>query len=698
MARIQKARPASVGTPLGEDVLLLRSFDGVEQLGRPFRYELELYSENMGIDFSALLGEPVSIRYTNTSGSSRYFNGYAVRFEQTGSEGRLHRYRAVVVPWIWLLTRKANCRIFQEKTTPQIVEDVFGEYGQAVFDKRLGGQYAKREYCVQYRETDFDFVSRLLEEEGIYYFFEHQDGKHTLVLADNSSAHDAYPGYDEIVYRPKEGESSGEETIWDWKMQQQVQPLSYALCDYDFTVPGKKLDASSEVSRDYGNGYEIFDYPGRYVELNDGKRLAKVRVEEMQSQFEQVRGEGDAQGISPGCKFNLSNHPRADQCSEYLVTEAHYLLRSNEYDSSASSDEAPVYTCAFTGIRSNMQFRAPRQTPRPVVHGPQTAIVVGKAGEEISTDKFGRVKVHFHWDRYDSRDEKSSCWIRVAQSWAGKLWGAMQIPRIGQEVVVEFLEGDPDRPIITGSVYNGEQMPPYALPGEMTKSTLKSNSTKGGSGFNEIRFEDKAGQEQVFLHAQRNQDIRVKNDCMETIENNRNMTVDKNQMEQVKGNKNLSVGGSQFELIGGDLQQMVKANEDLIVKKKKTEEIGGDYDLRIKGDRNEKVDGTASLTAANKQEKVSMNQALDAGMEIHLKAGMKVIVEAGLQLTLKGSGGFVDIGPAGVTIQGVMVKINSGGAAGSGSGAKPKAPSAPKEAKPTAPAAADDAKTGNKSS
>jgi type VI secretion system secreted protein VgrG len=383
----------------------------------------------------------------------------------------------------------------------------------------------------------------------------------------------------------------------------------------------------------------MFDYPGKYVTVSEGEHYARTRLEEAQAQFELARGSTNCRGVCSGSLFKLKSHHRADQAREYLIVETNQELEYNEYETMEA--RGTDYQCAFTAISSRQAFRPARTTPKPVVRGPQTAIVVGPSGQEIYTDKYGRVKVQFHWDRYGKADENSSCWIRVSQNWAGKRWGAMFVPRIGQEVIVDFLEGDPDQPIITGRVYNGESMPPYALPDEMTKSTLKSYSSKGGGGFNEIRFEDKKGEEQLFVHAERNQDNRVKKDSLEWIGNERHLIVTKDQKEKVEGDKHLAV----------------------------------------KGDHNEKVDGTLSQKlGTDLQQKVGSKHALDAGQEIHLKAGMNVVIEAGTGITLKVSGSFINIGPAGIYIKGPMVYINSGGAAGSGSGCSPSPPAEPTEA------------------
>ncbi|MBF0235754.1 MAG: type VI secretion system tip protein VgrG, partial [Desulfamplus sp.] len=360
-------------------------------------------------------------------------------------------------------------------------------------------------------------------------------------------------------------------------------------------------------------------------------------------------------------------------------------------------------------IDSTIQFRSARTTPKPSVNGPQTAFVVGPSGDEIYTDKYGRVKVHFHWDRESKKDENSSCWIRVSQNWAGSKWGAMHIPRIGQEVIVEFIEGDPDHPIITGRVYNGKAMPPYDLPAEKTKSTVKSNSTKGGAGFNEFRFEDKKGDEQIFIHAERNMDTRVKNDSLERIYGNRHQIIGwekdgkkgGDQREMVYQDKHLKVHRNDTTHIGGDMQLLIggiegDGNQDIVIKADKKETIDQNHHHHVKQDRIEKIDGTQSLTiGGDQQEKVGMNHALKAGNEIHLKAGMKIIIEAGLQISLKVGGNFVDIGPAGVTIQGTMVKVNCpGGMSGTGSGSSPASVKNAKKAKPVKPGMADNAKPG----
>jgi len=656
MAATQKNRRIQVATPLGEDVLLFYRMNGVERLGELFEYELELLSEkNFAVEAEKLLGENITVGMVLQDGSWRYFNGYVTRFGQYGTLGQYAYYRATVRPWLWFLTQSSNCRIFQQKSVPDIVKQVFRDQGFSDIRERLNGSYAQREYCVQYRETDFNFASRLMEEEGIYYYFTHENGKHHLVLADSSASHDSYPGYGKIPYHVEEGgtDRSRADHVHEWGFAREVQPGAYALTDYDFKKPKADLLVKSAAQKKHAHsGYECFDYPGLYSETSVGDNFARHRIEERHARFERCDGKGNARGLAVGYLFSLTGHPRRDQNREYLLFAAAYRLHLDEYLSSAQVvDEDKLFECSFVAMDRTQVFRPPRATPKPLIHGAQTAMVVGPAGEEIHTDQYGRVKVQFHWDRYGKRDQNSSCWVRVSHPWAGKNWGMVALPRIGQEVIVDFLEGDPDRPIITGRVYNAVSMPPYKLPDNANLSTIKTNSTKGGGGFNEIRFDDKKGKEQVFFHAERNQDVRVKKDAFEYIGNERHLIVKKDQFEQVDGDKHSSV----------------------------------------KGNRNEKVTGTLSVKVdMDMQEKVGMKHALDAGMEIHLKAGMNVVIEAGMSVTLKAGGGFIVVGPAGVTLSGTPVLINSGGSAGSGSGASPEAPKPPKEAADDKPGEKDE--------
>lgn len=684
---------------------MLRKVQGHEAVSELFAYQLEMDSENHRLDYAGILGRNVTVRVVMPGGETRYWNGCISRFCQAGvSKDGLAIYHAEMVPWLWFLTRRADCRIFQRKSVPDILTALFDGLGFPDYRLELSEDYPQREYCVQYRETDFNFVSRLLEEEGIFYYFSHENGRHTLVIADSRGRLGPWPGYAEVPFRGPGRSVSPGETVSAWNAEYCFVPGAYAQTDYNFQTPSTSLMTNAQIAHlDRQARYEVYDYPGRYGDYDAGTRYSRVRMEELEWQHEVYRAISNARGIAPGCILKVTNHPRTPAATEFLVIAADYRIWPGVVAEGHHQDEE--YVCEFRAIKADEPFRPPRRARKPLVEGPQTAIVVGPAGEEIYPDQYGRVIVQFHWDREGRGDENSSCWIRVAQVWAGRNWGAMFIPRIGQEVIVEFLEGDPDRPIITGRVYHAQNMPPYPLPDEKTKSTLKSLSSKGGGGFNEVRFEDKKGQEQLFIHAEKDEDVRVKHDSREWVGNDRSLVVNHSQLEKVEVDKHLTVKGDRISAVEGDesltvkgdRMEEVRGNDNLAVKGDLLAEVKGDLHLHVATNRNEKVDNDQSLTVGmNQQEKVGMKHALEAGQEIHLKSGMKVVIEAGMQLTLKGPGGFVDIGPAGVTIQGTLVNINSGGAAGAGSGASPTAPDPPAAPDaPTDPAAADTASPGS---
>jgi type VI secretion system secreted protein VgrG len=679
----QQNRDFAIKTALGEDDLLLRRATISEYLGRPFQIVAELLSEEPEINFDDVVGKTAHIRVSRGDEDIRYFHGYVSRFQQVEQENDFARYSLTLVPWLWFLTRTADCRIFQGKTAVDIIKQVFKDAGFTDFKDSLVGSCPTRDYCVQYRETDFNFVSRLMEEEGIYYFFQHEKEKHTLVLANAKSAHAPFGEYKEIAYRPRSEALGDSECISDWVMEKSVQPGAFVHTDYDFEKPKSNLLTNSTIKRQHAMAeFEIYDYPGEYVANSDGERSAKIRIEELQSRHEIFHGQTTARGVCNGSLFSLKDHARGDQNREYLVIGTEMQLDAGPYEAGQEGDTKSFLSCSLTAIDSSRPYRSQRATPKPLIQGPQTAVVTGKSGEEIWPDKYGRVKVQFHWDREGKFDENSSCWIRVAQVWAGKQWGAMHIPRMGQEVIVEFLEGDPDRPIITGRVYNADQTVPYELPADKTQSGIKSRSSKEGTGnhFNEIRFEDKKGEENVFIQAQKDHDLLVKNDLREKVgggddgsaaEGSRHLLVKKDQKEKVEGNKHQTVVGDQMRKVDG--ADHLTVGGDQAVK------VGGDANLDAAMNLNAEAGQKISIKAGTDlHEKTGMNYGLDAGMAIHLKAGMNIVIEGSVQVSLKAGPSFVDIGPAGVSISGPMVMINSGGAAGSGGGSSPTAPLAAK--------------------
>ena len=535
---IQDNHFASVTTPLGSDILLFSRMSGYEEMSRLFEYEVDLLVENKslgsiitaGFPVNKVLGQAMTVALPLPSGGTRYFHGLVTQFRHQGAAEDCFLYRAVLRPWLWFLTRTSNCRIFQELSVPDIIKKVFEDNKFSDFKLELSNTYKPRNYCVQYRETDFNFVSRLMEYEGIFYFFEHKQDKHTLVIADSANAHQTIAGYATIPYFPPENVGQRKQDhIYEWHTAHEVESGTYVLNDYDFEKPKSGLVAKFTEKKLHSHAEgEQYDYPGNYFEHPIGESYANIRLNELQTDHEVIQGRGNAIGLTTGMLFTLKEHYLAPENAKHVVISANFLIVSNQYRS--TSAEETHYECSFKAICSTQQFRPQRLTPVPFVQGPQTATVVGKSGEEIWTDKYGRIKVQFHWERNGKQNETSSCWIRVATPIAGKQWGWVSLPRMGQEVVVSFLEGNPDRPLITGSVYNALQMPPYALPANQTQSGLKSRSSKEGNAdnFNEFRFEDKKGSEQVYLHAEKNQDIEVEHDETHWVGHDRSKTVDTN--------------------------------------------------------------------------------------------------------------------------------------------------------------------------
>ena len=699
-------------TPLGKDVLLMVTFRGEEGFSGLFQYDLELRSTEESIDPKDIVGKNVTFTIDLPDESPRHFNGFVNRFAFCGRGDRLSIYRARVVPWLWFLTQSADCRIFQEKSVPDIIAQVFNDRGFSDFEDATTGTHDPWDYCVQYRESDYAFVSRLMEQEGIYFFFRHAQGKHTLVMADATSAYeDLWDKEVQILANLSANEITDQITRWEHNYEFRTGKFTYQ--DYNFETPSTDLEADSTtlVNLDGNKKLEVYDYPGEYPDKNKGKDLTQLRMELIEAGYDVVSGESICRSFNPGGKFKLAkHHAKSEQGKGYVVTSVkHEGTLGDTYVPGGS--QQGYYANSFTCIPDSVIFRPPRRTPKPRIDGVQTAVVVGPSGEEIYPDKYGRVKVQFHWDREGENDEKSSCWIRCAQPIAGKGWGAMSIPRIGQEVVVSYLEGDPDRPLITGVVYNDEQMPPYALPDEKTKSYIKTNSSKSGEGFNEIRFEDKNDEEQIFIHAERNMDVRVKEDSMEWIQKNRHeivgtedeKTSEGDKMELVWRDKHQNIKRHQEEHVEGNVKFLVGEGDasdggmyDVHVEKDHKLLVGGNNHVHVEGNRSEKVDQKHSLQAMSCHEKIDNDFALEA-QTIHIKAGMNLILEAGMQVSLKVGGNFVDVSVAGVAVNGMPVLINSGGAAGSGSGVQAEAPEDAQDAEPEEPQEADDAKTGQKS-
>ncbi|MEL6107346.1 MAG: type VI secretion system tip protein VgrG [Planctomycetota bacterium] len=676
MSALQKNRGIQLTTAAGTDALLLHRMRAQECLGKPFEIELDLLSKNHNLDFEALLGTSATIELTLPTGKSRYFNGRFSKFSWSGFEDHFGKFTATLVPWVWFLTRTANCRIFQGKKVPEIIKQVFRDHGFTDLADHLSGEYRKWDYCVQYRESDFDFVSRLMEQEGIYYYFTHEKSKHELHLADSVSAHQTKPGYDKLRFHPPDPRRIAElEHIFGWSVSAEVQTGVFVLNDYDFERPKADLLATSKIQRKHDlSKFEVFDYPGEYSKATDGTSYSQRRIEEQHARFERVSGETNALGLEHGALFKLEGHQRTDQNGEHLVIGTEIEVTNSGFET--GSEQSSEFSCRFQAIKSATVFRSTRDTPVPRIRGPQTAVVVGKKGEEIWTDKYGRVKVQFRWDREGKADENSSCWVRVAQSWAGKRWGSIHIPRIGQEVIVEFLEGDPDRPIITGRVYNADEMPPYDLPAKQTQSGIKTQSTTKGTNqnFNELRFDDKKGEEHIYFHAER--------DFERVVENNDTLKVgfDKkdagDQTIQIFNNQKIVIGdkkakdGSQTITVLKNFTRTVSTGDAkiAIAKGNRTTTIHADDALTLAtGDRTTIVkqgDDTLSIKAGAQSTSASKSILLKVGsssikiepQKITIKA-MTIALQADLKVDIKGT--LVNATAQGVlAMKGALVKIN----------------------------------------
>jgi type VI secretion system secreted protein VgrG len=633
-------RPASVadftfkvGDKSTED-LKVSGFEGTEGISRLFRFRIMLCSSEPAIAFDEIVGKPCVLEIAGASGS-RFVNGIVRRFERSGEGSSLTYYTAVVVPVHWLLTRRHKSRIFQEHncpdmTVPGIIKKVLQDAGIPEDNYRfaLQGSYDKREYVVQYRESEMNFIARLMEEEGIFFFFEHTVDGHKLVFGDSPVAHVPAPNQAELVYRDRTGlvAETEQEHIHEIRDGQEIRIGAVRLDDHNYEQPQVDLMATAAASQ--YTSLEYSDYPGEYVDKSVGARYATIRLEEFQCRRWIQHMGASARALLPGYKFTLAEHPVAAMNRDYLVTRVvHTARQPQSLDAEAGAGYGAEYKAELRAIPADVPFRPARTTRRPRIHGTQTAIVAGPAGEEIYTDKYGRVKVQFHWDREGEHNEKSSRWVRVSQGSAGGQYGMMFLPRVGQEVVVDFLEGDPDQPIITGRVYNDDLMPPYTLPDEKTKSVIKTHSSKGGGGTNEIRFEDLKDSEQVLVYAQKDLHVRVNNDRVENVDHNRHLTVKENKFELVKQKKHVEV------------------------KLDHNEKIGGDMSLEVAGAVSEDFGG---------------NHSENTGGNLYLKAGQNTVIEAAMGLTLKVGSNFIKIDSSGIAIVGTMTKINSGGAAGSG--------------------------------
>ncbi|WP_375576379.1 type VI secretion system Vgr family protein [Paracidovorax oryzae] len=662
-------RRVTIQTPLGEQ-LQFRQLRGSEELSQLFSFDIDLLSEGRDIDPKALLGKTATVEIETEGGGKRYLDGLVTRFGMQGQDHRLYSYHLRLQPWLWVATRRQDLRIFQFKTVPQIVQEVLGRYGYPM-QLKLTRAYRAWDYCVQYGESDFDFVSRLLEHEGAYYYFQHASGQHTLVIADDIVAgHEPLPGAAVIpFYPPEKSAVADRENIHAWTLGEEIKPGRYYNDDYDFKKPRSDLSNMRQQPPGHAHdAYEIYEWPGGYVQHGDGEQYARVRLQEGLTGHSVVRGESRHRSLATGYTFTLENYPRGDQNRQYLITGVTYHLHENPRSSSFNSakpgeslkhneEQGSFQKFSLTAQPTSLPYTPARKTPKPRTTGPQTAVVVGPAGEEIWTDEYGRIKVQFHWDRLGAMDENSSCWMRVATSWAGSGFGAISIPRIGQEVIVDFLNGDPDYPIVTGSVYNAANMPPWALPGNATQSGIKTKSSKGGAfgdgmkngagDANAIRFEDKKGAEQVWLHAQKDQLIEVENDedhwvgqdrrktidrdetntihrdRTETVDRDEKITVHNNRTERVDHDETISIGDNRKEDVGIDETVSIGKNRTKTIGRNEKDKIGNNWSIKVGSFKTETI-GLAYL------QNVGLAKMVNIGAAYNVNVGAAMVVNVGL--------------------------------------------------------------------
>jgi type VI secretion system secreted protein VgrG len=625
--------------------LAVMAFTAREEISSPFQVDLTLASED-DIKFDAVISKEALLTISG-NGVDRYFHGIINEFMQSGNQGRFHLYQATMVPSLWLLSLEQDCRIFQNKSVQDIVKQILEEAGITSdrFEFRLQNPPQPREYCVQYRETDFNFISRLLEEEGIFYFFEHGKDKHLLVFGDGTINYQPIQGEASVVFRPADAMVPEEEFVNSFVLSRQIRSGKSTLQDFNFQKPS--LDLTSQKEASSFPKLEIYDYPGEYLEQDRGKKLADIRLQEAVTFTDSADANSVCPRLTPGFTFKLADHERENFNQEYLLLEVMHNGSQPQVLEEHAGTGGASYSNQFLCIPASVTFRPVRNTPKPVVEGVQTAIVTGPGGEEIYTDEHGRVKVQFHWDREGKRDEKSSCWIRVSQVWAGAGWGAMYIPRIDQEVIVDFIEGDPDRPIITGRVYHGTNKPPYTLPEDKTKSTIKSDSSIGGGGSNEFRFEDKKGEEEIFLHAQKDQVVVVENDRAESTGNDRSLQVGRDKSETVGRNKSIQVAENHTENVGSAMNIMVGSTLTETVGVNYAETVGGAMELSVGAAlaitvgaaMAETVGGAkAESIGAAKAETIGAQKSLTIGKNLSENIGKNRDVEIGANLKEKVGG------------------------------------------------------------
>jgi type VI secretion system secreted protein VgrG len=654
-------RRVTIQTPLGEQ-LKFRQCNGTEEISTLYALDIDLLSESKSIDPKALLGKTATLEIEMDGGGKRYIDGIVTRFGMQGQDFSRYSYRLLLRPWFWLATRKTNFKIFQFKSVPEVIDEVLGVYGYP-FEKKLTRAYRSWDYCVQYFESDHNFLSRLCELEGIYYYFTHSSGQHTLVFADDIvGSHAPLPGGATIPFYPPEKAAVHEkECIYTWELGEEIHSGRHYNDDYDFKKPKADLSNMRQMPPGHAHDkYEKYEWPGGYTEFADGETYARVRLEEQLSPRSRVQGLSNHRGLAPGYTTTLTNYPREDQNQQYLILSVHYHFEENaevsEGAGGGGSGKGSIQRLTLQAQPTSIVYRPQRLTPKPRTQGPQTAVVVGPKGEEIWVDKFGRVKVQFHWDRIGAMDENSSCWVRVSSTWAGSNFGGIFIPRIGMEVIIDHLNGDPDYPILTGVVYNAQNMPPWDLPANATQSGWKTKSSKGGApgagikngagDTNVIRFEDKAGQEQLWFHAQKDQLTEVENDEDKWVGNDRRKTVDRDETNIIHRDRTETVDHDETITVHNNRTERVDVNEKISIGVNRDEDVG--------------VNETVSI-GVNRTKTIGVNETDTIGTKWGISVGKIKTESIGLFSMLNvGIANMENIGVARMTTIGMVYNLNVG--------------------------------------
>ncbi len=622
-----------LATPLGKDVLLLCRFDGEEPMSGLFRYELEMLSTRDDIEAKEIIGQPVLFWVLHPDNEPRFFHCFVSQFRYIGHDDRLSRYRAEVVPWTWFLSLNSDCRIFQKMTIPDIIRKVLKDRGYTDFeDSQVRASYQPLEYCVQYNESDLAFISRLMEEAGIFYFFRHEKDRLLMVMADNTSA--CTDCKESLVdFADNLSERSETDQIWVWEHEYELRPGKWAHKDFNFKKPTDPLltTINTKVQLPRNQSIEVYEFPGRFEDKGKGDMYAKIRLEAEEAAVDIVYGESYCRSFSPGARFRIGRHhsPR-ERNKSYIVTSVSHSLDVSDAFVTGSQRATKGYENRFTCIPATAPYRPFRKTPIPRVRGPQTAVIVGPPGEEIWPDEHGRVKVQFHWDREGKRDDNSSCWIRVSQVHAGQGWGMIDLPRIGEEVIVSFLEGDPDRPIITGRVYNGDNKVPYSLPENKTR---RGNTTKThkGAGYNEMTMDDTVGKEQLRMNAMYDMNSNVNNDQTLTVGKNQSESVGVDRSREVGNNEKVKIGSDRTVEVGSDHKESVGGSQTVDVGANQTTKIGGAHSVSVGSSQSNKIGSSQSNsigTTKNETVGLASNEMVGMFKTVNVGVAMNTIVGA----------------------------------------------------------------------